>query len=70
MTKAARALEVDNRPTRWEDVVLKCVPLQEGEEGDVDLSVDLLEEIPPIPDPLGISDADLRITQELYSSGE
>lgn len=28
-----------------------------------------LEEVPPIPDPLGISDADLRITQELYSSG-
>eukprot|EP01034_Spumella_vulgaris_P022488 gene22488-28616_t len=68
VTKAARALEVDNRPTRWEDVVMKCVPLQEGEEGDVELSVEP-DEVPPIPDPLGISDADLRITQELYSSG-
>jgi hypothetical protein len=26
-------------------------------------------EAPPIPDPLGIADVDLRITQELYSSG-
>lgn len=30
---------------------------------------DELEEAPPVPDPLGISDVDLRITQELYSSG-
>lgn len=25
--------------------------------------------VPPIPDPLGVSDVDLRVTQELYSSG-
>lgn len=38
IAKASRPLEVDTRPTRWEDVVFKCVPLQEGEEGAVEVS--------------------------------
>lgn len=68
MAKAAARLDADTRPTRWEDVVLRPVPPQEGEEGSVELAAEPTE-APPIPDPLGISDADLRLTQELYASG-
>lgn len=68
MAKAAARLDADTRPTRWEDVVVRPVPLQEGEEGSVELAAEPTE-APPIPDPLGISDVDLRITQELYASG-
>lgn len=44
IAKASRPLEVDTRPTRWDDVVFKCVPLQEGEEGAVEVRLRLLFE--------------------------
>ncbi len=30
-------MEVDSRPTRWEDVAVKAVPWQEGEEGSIEV---------------------------------
>jgi hypothetical protein len=50
-------------------VILKYLPLQEGEE-DAEEVEEEPETIPPFPDPLGISNVDLRAVQSLYTSGE
>jgi len=63
----ATAKKVDNRPKKWSG--FKPVPLQEGEEGDYSGNQDVLAEDPPIPDPLGLSELDLRATQALHASG-
>jgi hypothetical protein len=57
------------RPKEWSELTFKCIPLQEGEEDEEAEENDVIEEPPPVPDPLGLSSADLRETQDLYSSG-
>jgi hypothetical protein len=64
---AAKVLAA-KRPVSWRDVAFKCVPLQEGEDMGT-AEVEAPQELAPIADPLGLSAHDLRITQELYSSG-
>lgn len=69
-TPASTAMAlVAKRPSRWADVTFKCIPLQEGEDlGSVEAG-DEPEEPPPVLDPMGLDDRDLRITQDLYASG-
>jgi hypothetical protein len=57
------------RPTRWQDVKFKCVPLQEDEDCEVLDAEEIEEEVQPVSDPMGLSDLDLRATQELFASG-
>ena len=62
------ASHADTRPKVWEAVVFKPVPLQEGEEGLAEEDATPLEDS-PVPDPLGLSELDLRATQALNASG-
>lgn len=45
------------------------IPTQEDEDVDIIVEEDEISEPPPILDPLGICDTDLRNTQEIYVSG-
>ena len=56
------------RPTTWAELKYKPVPIQEGEDGEVDNSP-IVEEDIAYPDPMALSDLDLRATQALYASG-
>ena len=67
-TKAVAATWDDTRPSKWEDDNFKRVPVQEGEEGEV-LENDDEIQMSILPDPLGLSELDLRATQKLYASG-
>eukprot|EP01035_Chromulina_nebulosa_P017254 gene17254-22785_t len=58
-----------HRPTTWEDVIFRPVPLQEGEKGDQEEG-DMVDIITPIPDPLGLVDIDLRELQSSISQGK
>eukprot|EP01032_Pedospumella_encystans_P022479 gene22479-25469_t len=60
--------EVIDRPARWDEVIFKCIPLQEGEEDTTEVEEEK-DVIPPIPDPLGISSVDLRSIQASYAQG-
>ena len=67
-TKAIATKWDDARPKKWEEENFKPVPVQEGEEGDMgDVEDDV--QVSPIPDPLGLSELDLRATQKLNASG-
>ncbi len=63
------AIDRTVRPREWSSVNLKYIPVQEGEDVEEVEEDDTLDELPPIPDPLGLSNTDLRDTQELYASG-
>lgn len=56
------------RPTTWAELKYKPVPIQEGEDGEIDNSP-VVEEDTAYPDPMALSELDLRATQALYSSG-
>ena len=56
------------RPTTWAELKYKPVPIQEGEDGEIDNSP-VVEEDVAYPDPMALSELDLRATQALYSSG-
>jgi hypothetical protein len=66
-TEKSKNAAMEYRPMAWGEINLKFVPLQEGEDGDNDEEEELDD--PIIPDPLGITDFDLRLTQELHKSG-
>jgi hypothetical protein len=55
------------RPVTWDAVMAnyKPVPLQEGEEGEIEVD-DVIEEDPACPDPLGVKETDLRAVQSTY----
>lgn len=57
------------RPSRWDDVNLKPIPLQEGEDEGIAAVDEGPSAPPPIPDPLSLRDVDLRETQEIYATG-
>jgi hypothetical protein len=61
--------KVAARPRAWEDVTLKFIPLQEGEEEGAAEVDDGPVEVPPIPDPLGLLNVDLRKFQEAAAAG-
>lgn len=67
-TKAIATKWDDARPKKWDDENFKPVPVQEGEEGELEDADDSLL-IVPVPDPLGLSELDLRATQRLNASG-
>eukprot|EP00981_Chlorochromonas_danica_P006020 scaffold1244_cov162-Ochromonas_danica.AAC.56 len=66
----ASAISVLKRPTCWQDVTFKCLPLQEGEDDPSAEVEEDPEEPPPVADPMGLDDRDLRVTQDLYASGK
>ena len=68
------AARTDNRPVTWLDLVdkdlFKPVPIQEGEGLPVDDTEDeVIAEERTVKDPLGLTDLDLRATQELHAAG-
>jgi len=63
-----KGLEGNDRPLTWEEVLFKTVPLQEGEEDSAQVDEEP-QLIPPVVDPLGISQADLRSIQASYAQG-
>jgi hypothetical protein len=66
---AQAARERITRPREWSEVTFKGIPLQEGEDVEETEADEEVDELPPVPDPLGLSNLDLRQTQDLYSSG-
>eukprot|EP01038_Epipyxis_sp_PR26KG_P007822 gene7822-10624_t len=64
----AKALQNEARASTWVDLKFKAIPLQEGEDGVVEINEDD-NNSQIIPDPLGLTDIDLRSTQTLYQSG-
>jgi len=67
-TKAIATRWDDDRPKKWEDDNFKSIPIQEGEEGEIEDTDDTVQ-LAPVPDPLGLSELDLRATQKLNASG-
>jgi len=67
-TKAIASKWDDDRPKKWDDDNFKPIPLQEGEDGEIDCAEDTIQ-VTPVPDPLGLSELDLRATQKLNASG-
>jgi hypothetical protein len=68
------AANTDNRPTTWDELVgkklFKLVPIQEGEGVPVDDNADnIITEERAVRDPLGLTELDLRATQELHAAG-
>lgn len=63
-------IERDAKRARcWAEINFKCIPLQEGEDDESAEIDNEPDELPPIPDPLGITGSDLRNIQDLYASG-
>ena len=56
------------RPTKWAELKYKPVTIQEGEDGEIDQNPTVEEDM-AFPDPMALSELDLRATQVLYSSG-
>ena len=65
----------DSRPKTWNNLIsnnlFKLIPVQEGEGLPLD---EVIEEEDPVDriirDPLGLTELDLRATQELHATGK